>query len=281
MGSFDVKIADVGPHFPPGVTHIIGHGSSCFVGLIDPQTVLKYPYFPDDRSRIEVEHKLLQHAGRHRRIIESAGLTESGLLLWHAVNGTLHDYILLQQHHGEQLSVAQRLRYCVQIAEGIVHLHSRSVYHGDLRPGNILLDEALDVKIADVQGVLKSGRTGEVVLDGLARENYMYFMPRNGDYLDTKTDLFAFGSTMHFIMTGGQEVFDDLLVPPTTDDRQQQQQPQDHQEEQDRREKEAYRRFVEKEFPDTSHLCTAIVQRCWRGEYETADQVLDELRTLG
>ncbi len=271
MGSFDVEIVDVELRFPPGVTHIIGHGSSCFVGLIDPQTVLKYPYFPADRPRIEVEHKLLEHAGKHRRIIESAGLTESGLLLRYAVNGTLHDYIL---RHSD-LSVARRLRYCAQIAEGIVHLHGRSVYHGDLRPGNILLDEALDVKIADVQGVLEARSTGKVVLDGLARENYMYFMPRNGDYLDTKTDLFAFGSTMHFIMAG-QEVFEDLLVPPTTDDQPQ----QDHQEEQDRREKEAYRRFVENEFPQTSHPCTTIVQRCWRGEYESADQVLGDLRTL-
>ncbi|EXJ88215.1 serine/threonine protein kinase [Capronia coronata CBS 617.96] len=253
------EIIDIEQRFPSGVISIIGQGTSCFVGLVDHQTVLKYPLFPDNRFRIEVEQKSLEHVGPHPRVVESAGLTEDGLLLRYAQNGTLHNYISQQS----KLSTTQLLRFCIQIAEGLMHLHSRSVYYGALRPGNILLDENLDIKLADIQGVLISN--GKVVLDGLARESSMYYMPRDGDRMDTTTDLFAFGSTVHFIMTG-QEVFPDLVPTAYGDD--------------EEYENEIYRRFTDKELPDVSHPCATVTQRCWRGMYDSAEQLLMDLEAL-
>lgn len=260
MESTNCEIIDIEPRLPPGVTSIIGQGVSCFVGLIDHETVLKYPLFPVDMFRIEIEHKLFEHLGQHPRIIESGGLTEHGLLLRYAKSGTLHDHIL--QH--SNLSTVQRIQFCTQIAEGLIHLHSRFVYHGDLRPDNILLDENFDVKLADIQGVLTS-YDGTVILDGLARESSMYYMPRDGDCLDIKTDLFAFGSTVHFIMTG-QEVFPDLL--PST------------YEQLDEKEEEINRRFADREYPSISYPCAPIVRQCWQGGYASAEQVLKDLKVL-
>ncbi|EHY61116.1 hypothetical protein ABEF92_002237 [Exophiala dermatitidis] len=260
MSSINCEIIDIEQRFPPGVTSIIGQGTSCFVGLVDPETVLKYPIFLDERFRIEIEQKLLEQLGQHPRIIESRGLTEDGLLLQYAKNGTLCDYILQRS----ALDTTQRIQVCIQIAEGLVHLHSRHVYHGDLRPGNILLDENFDIKLADIQGVLSSP-DGTVILDGLAREGSMYYMPRDGDYVNMKTDLFAFGSTAHFVMTG-REVFPDLVPSIYQDD--------------EAIEKEIHRRFAEQEYPKISYPCISIVQRCWRGDYASAEQLLIDLKAL-
>lgn len=141
------------------------------------------------------------------------------------------------------------------------------MFQGDIRPTNILLDENFDIKLADIQGVLVSS-DGNVILDGQARESSMYFMPRERDYLEPRTDLFAFGSTIHFIMTG-QVVFPDLVPTEHLDF-----------EEDDRRDEEIHRRFVDGEFPQTSHMCTMVVQRCWRGEYTSADEPLRDLKLL-
>lgn len=260
MSSINCEIIDIEQRFPPGVTSIIGQGTSCFVGLVDPETVLKYPLFLDEMFRIEIEQKLLEHLGQHPRIIESRGLTENGLLLRYAKNGTLYDYILQQS----TLGTTQRIQVCIQIAEGLVHLHSRYVYHGDLRPGNILLDENFDIKLADIQGVLSSP-DGTVILDGLAREGSMYYKPRDGDCVNTKTDIFAFGSTVHFVMTG-REVFPDL-VPSIYQDN-------------EAIEKEISRRFAEQEYPDDPYPCASIVQGCWRGGYASAEQILMDLKAL-
>lgn len=260
MASSNCEVIDIEERLPPGVTSVIGQGTSSFVGLIDQETVLKYPLFPVERFRIEIEHKLLEQLGQHPRIIESGGLTENGLLLRYAKNGTLYDYIL--EH--SNLSTIQRIQLCTQIAEGLIHLHSRFVYHGDLRPGNILLDENLDVKLADIQGALKSD-DGRVILDGLARESSMYYMPRDRDHLDIKTDLFAFGSTVHFVMTG-QEVFPDLS-PSTYHD-------------EEEIEKEISRRFAEQEYPSVSYPPVSIVRQCWQGGYASTEELLMDLKVL-
>lgn len=60
----------------------------------------------------------------------------------------------------------------------------------------------LCVKLCDFQGRLL-GLKGEVIVDGGASENAESFMPRaTPDFADTKTDIFALGSTIYHIITG-------------------------------------------------------------------------------
>lgn len=54
-------------------------GSSAFIGELDDFTVLKYSLKPGgDKSRLEIEYKLLQIVGQHPRIIGVKGFSESG-----------------------------------------------------------------------------------------------------------------------------------------------------------------------------------------------------------
>ena len=244
-------------YHPPGVKEIINHGSICFIGYIDQGTVLKYPKLAADRHVVETEAKLLAIAGEHDRIIKSKGLTETGLRLERVTNGNLYDYICGNQ----QLSAAKRLSLCLQIVEGMGHLHQHSIFHCDLRPHNILMDQDFGVKVADVQGVHKSS-SGATLLDGFSRESSKYYMPRkNADVVHSRTDIFAVGSTIHFVMMG-QEVFPQIDGMGDGDD------------------DIIYERFKLGNFPDDDHLLSQVTRKCWLGQYESALGIQKEIRAV-
>ena len=90
---------------------------------------------------------------------------------------------------------------------------------------------------------------GNVLLDGLSRECTKSFLPRiHGDYADGKTDLFALGSAIYFIMIG-HEVFPDLDSD---------------------KDEEIERRFRNGQFPVDPQVCGTITGKCWAQKYGSA-----------
>ncbi|KAF1957549.1 kinase-like protein [Byssothecium circinans] len=239
-------------HLPHGVKRIIAHGGGCWIGEVDKSTVLKYPHTAEEMKQIRIEAQILSILGSHPRIVQSRGLTEDGLLLEFVPNGNLHDYLLA---HPES-SLQQRLVWCTQLTEAVTYIHSRRVLHCDLRHDNILVDLDLDLKLADFQGQYFSNN-GEILLDGLSLESTKAYLPRKpADHASIRTDLFALGSALHFIIMG-QEVFSDLAGSKD--------------------EEEISRRFSAGEFPLDNHICAAITEKCWKQLYSSASQVLADL----
>ncbi|KAL9123815.1 MAG: hypothetical protein Q9217_006794 [Psora testacea] len=94
--------------------------------------------------------------------------------------------------------------------------------------------------------------------DGLARENIKLFMPRaDSDYSDKITDIFALGSTFYYILQG-YEPFPDL-------------DPFDNEE-------QIQLRFISRQFPELKSLkMSYVTHNCWKGEYNSAEAVLQDL----
>jgi len=245
-------------YFPLGVKGIITIGGSCWIGEVDDSTVLKYPHDSKDEAeakRLHTEYKILSLLGQHPRIIGLKSFTDDGLYLERATNGDLFKY--LANH--PTTAVQRRLIWCRQAAEAIAYVHSKRILHCDLRHRNLLLDENLDLKLADFQGRHLSA-DGEVLLNGLAGEPCKFSCPRDlTDHADIKTDLFALGSTIYFIMMG-HDVFPE--AEDTGDDES---------------EEEVRRCFRAGRYPQDSHLCSAITVGCWRQEYNSADEVVRDI----
>jgi serine/threonine protein kinase len=153
----------------------------------------------------------------------------------------------------------RRLRWCRQAAEAVEYVHEKRVIHCDISLRNFLLDKDLDLLLADFQGMLKS-TDGATLLNGLARECTKSFLPRvNGDYADVKTDLFALGSAIYFIMMG-HEVFPEL---DSLDD-----------------DEEIESRFRNGHFPTDEHACCQITMNCWKQLYQSASDVVFDLSQI-
>lgn len=247
-----VEIVEVHRYYPPGVSEIIGRGGECFIGVIDDFTVLKYPCIPGDQESIQTEARLLEVLGSHPRIITSKGLTEHGLILQRASNGCMKDYITSQSF----IPLEKRLLWCKQAAEAVSYIHSKQVIHCDINLRNFLLDKDFDLLLADFQGMLKSV-DGKTLLDGLSRECSKSYLPRvHGDYACVKTDLFALGSAIYFIMTG-HEIFPELNSLEDED--------------------EILSRFQNGVFPVDKHACHRVTEKCWNQQYHSADQVISDI----
>ncbi|XP_053153873.1 interleukin-1 receptor-associated kinase 1 isoform X1 [Hemicordylus capensis] len=153
---------------------------------------------------------------RHPNIVEFAGYcAEQGsfcLVYVFLPNGSLED--CLHRQVGPCLSWAQRLHVAVGAARAIQFLHSDSpsLIHGDVKSSNILLDVALNPRLADFglarfsrrpkQGGLSSslGQTQTV------RGTLAYLPPeyvRTGT-LSTAIDVFSFGVVLLEILSGRQ-----------------------------------------------------------------------------
>ena len=124
-----------------------------------------------------------------------------------------------------------------------------------------LLDKQLHLKLSDFQGNQIS-QDGHVLLDSGSGERYRFYYPRaDPSKADIKTDLFALGCTIYFIMMR-HAVFPDII---------------------DREDgwlEKVQDRFAKHQFPQEIHACSSITQKCWHKEYTSAQELLQDLEDM-
>jgi serine/threonine protein kinase len=269
-----MSLYDFQPWYPRGVRSFIAAGANHYVATFDETTVLKFPVAPREertdypaevqrfRSSVraaavkglEVEKQILRVLGKHPRIIQLKGKHEDGLLLEYLPNGSIERYL---RSNAPYTTVVQRLKWGQQIAEGLAYIHEKNILHCDVSVGNLLLDTDLSIKLCDFQGRYLH-TSGNVILDGGAAESVKSSMPRpNRNYQDRKTDLFAFGTALYFILT------DELPFPELDVDD----------------EDEIRLRFARQDFPPLEKLPGGdVIRNCWTGVYDDASKLMVDLQ---
>ncbi|KAF2177296.1 hypothetical protein K469DRAFT_732991 [Zopfia rhizophila CBS 207.26] len=129
-----------------------------------------------------------------------------------------------------------------------LYLERAGVLYCNIQPINLLLNKKLYLKLLDFQGKLLL-KDGEVLLDDDLFE------------VDIKTDLFALGYTMYFIIIG-HAVFPDIING------------------EDGWYDKVVDRFAMQQFPQDSHACSAITLKCWLRQYSSAQDVVQEIETI-
>jgi serine/threonine protein kinase len=120
------------------------------------------------------------------------------------------------------------------------HIHGIGVLHCDIQAYNLLLDADLHVKLIDFQGKHVAS-DGAILPDGLSSEPTRFSYPRDDPHqADAKTDLFALGCTIYFVMMG-HAVYPDIV---------------DGSDEWYERVQE---RFSKQQFPEDLHACSVRV----------------------
>jgi len=169
---------------------------------------------PEARARFEREAQLI------------AGLSHPHISTLHDIGrheGT--DYLVMELLQGETLAqrlergpipLDQALQYAIEIADALDQAHRHGVTHRDLKPGNVMLTRSgvklLDFGLAklrqsshmsslsNVATLPRNDMTGEGTILGTLQ--YMAPEQLEGREADARTDIFAFGSVMHEMVTG-------------------------------------------------------------------------------
>jgi len=119
-------------------------------------------------------------------------------LLIEYVNGKTLDTI-------PRLSIPRLVQVFVKVAAGMVHMHRQGVFHADLKPNNILLSRAGDVKIIDFGlAWIKGQPKGRVQ----GTPEYMAPEQARNSMVNERTDIYNFGATMYRLVT--------WRLPPST-----------------------------------------------------------------
>lgn len=112
-------------------------------------------------------------------------------LLIEYVNGRTLDTI-------PPLSLPRLVQVFLNVASGLVHMHRRNVYHADLKPNNILLSRAGEVKIIDFGlAWIKGENKGRVQ----GTPEYMAPEQAKNGMVNERTDIYNFGATMYRLVT--------------------------------------------------------------------------------
>ena len=185
---------------------LIDGGVSGIVELLPNGDVVKSPWpgwwqekeCREDMAREAlVYQRLFDYFGAHKRFVKliSYDETEYAITMEYMMNGTLRAYI---ETHNDRISQDQRHQWIQAMAEGMEMLHSASIVHCDFSPRNMLLDETLELKVADFGCVSmdssKSSGGGSV----------RFYAPRvlSRERFEVDDDLFALGSSIFEVLTG-------------------------------------------------------------------------------
>src|SRR5262249_30709698 len=112
-------------------------------------------------------------------------------LLIEYVNGRTLDTL-------KRLSVPKLVRVFAGVADGMAHMHRRRVCHADLKPNNIMLSRAGEVKIIDYGLAWIKGEN-----KGRLQGTPEYMAPEQVTHslVNERTDIYNFGAAMYRLAT--------------------------------------------------------------------------------
>ncbi|ROT35679.1 kinase-like protein [Sodiomyces alkalinus F11] len=219
---------------------IVGTGLSSWVLRVD--AVAKCYTNPDERDR---EVAIYERLGRHKSILPYYGTFEASVLLQFASHGTVRQYLDCSHN---MPPLAMRLLWAEQVTEAISFLHSKGIFHCDISYDNIFLDASCNALLGDFAG----SSIDEKEPFGWYGTSHSH---PDAEEPSIQSEIFALGSTFFEIMTGKNPF-------------------------EGRKSNEVERAIRSGDFPSLDHLpaLRTVVSNCWRGEYATANELLQEVR---
>ncbi len=102
------------------------------------------------------------------------------------------------------LGADEILQIGIQIARGLSAAHDQGLVHRDVKPGNILLESAINRVLITDFGLARAADDASVTRSGIIAGTPHYMSPEQAKGLpvDTRSDLFGLGGVLYFMATG-------------------------------------------------------------------------------
>jgi len=161
-----------------------------------------------DRDRLREELRVLarlEHPGIARLI--DGGFSDQGrpFLVMEYVDGLQID----QWCERQDLDWRQRLQLIIRVCDAIRYAHGKLVVHADIKPSNVLVNQAGEPKLVDfgIAGLLRDDSSAvEERQDAFLRCSPAYAAPEQlrGASVSTATDVFGVGALLYELLVGAR-----------------------------------------------------------------------------
>ena len=157
-------------------------------------------------SRFEREHRITASLDVPHvvRCLEFRQFDNRPLLVFEGDDGSSLNLVM----HERRLTLEETLRLGAAVASGLDELHRRGVVHWDIKPANVIVNDALTTaKITDFGIATRGGRDGQGLgADGMLQGTLAYMSPeqtgRMNRGVDHRTDFYSLGVTLYQMVTG-------------------------------------------------------------------------------
>ena len=150
---------------------------------------------PEEMQRFRQQGDLLAQL-QHPRLLEVYETGEAEGMIFRATrlaeNGSLQDRLIFGPQN-PFYETNQAINLFREIVEGLEFIHSRGYIHGNLKPGNILLDAMMHPLLSDF-GL--PGKLGDVSSPYIAPEQVQ------GGVVDRRSDVYALGALLYATLVG-------------------------------------------------------------------------------
>ena len=142
----------------------------------------------------------------HANIVQAYDVGESGgyhYFVMEFIDGkTVYDVV----NDGRPMEESEALRLILQAAKALEHAHAQDLIHRDVKPKNLMLTRAGDVKLADMGLAREVGDYATATAEaGRAYGTPYYISPeqiRGEITIDARADIYGLGATFYHIVTG-------------------------------------------------------------------------------
>ena len=137
---------------------------------------------------------------KHRKLLKITAVS----MIMELVDAMTLDQQLPRNH-------SQAVNIFLQVARGLAHMHNRGYVHADIKPNNVLVDEAIKVKIIDLGQACAIGTVKKRIQ---GTPGYMAPEQAHRGEITPKTDIYNLGAMMYWVLVG--EVIPTAMPPKNT-----------------------------------------------------------------